>query len=131
MVATAVLPLVHEPPEGELLNVNVPPTQNDPEPVIAVGSGLTVTMLVVIPELSVYVITAVPAETPVTTPLDEPTVAMLTLPLLHVPPPIESLNVVELPAHSVRMPAIGGIGGIEVTTTVAEPAQPVVPDVTV
>ena len=42
MVATAVLPLVHVPPEGVEFSVVVWPTQTVNGPVIAVGSGLTV-----------------------------------------------------------------------------------------
>ena len=42
-VATVVVLLLHEPPLVMLLSVVVPPTHKDGTPVIAAGSGLTVT----------------------------------------------------------------------------------------
>ena len=45
-VATAVLLLLHVPPEGELTKVVVSPVQMVALPLIAVGSGFTVTICV-------------------------------------------------------------------------------------
>ena len=48
MVATAGLPLVHTPPVTVLLNVDDSPTHTPATPVIADGTGLTVTVCVAI-----------------------------------------------------------------------------------
>ena len=77
-------------------------------------------MVVVIhPVGSVYVIVAVPAFTPLTTPLEEPTVATDISLLLQVPPP-PSLNVVVAPAQTVVVPEIAEGNGLTVTGFVAE-----------
>jgi hypothetical protein len=55
------------------------------------------------------VIIAVPAITPVTIPVREPTVAIVVLLLDQVPPPVESLNMVVEPTHTDVSPVI--IGG--------------------
>ena len=75
-----------------------------------------------------YVIVVVPpaVATPVTTPLDEPTVATEVLLLLHVPPVVESVNVVVEPAHTGDIPpVIDGTYIVELTvaSTVAELEQ--------
>ena len=55
--------------------------------------------------------TAVPTPTPVTTPLDEPTVAIPVLPLLQVPPAVASERVTDKPKHMVVVPVIPeGVG---------------------
>ena len=54
-------------------------------------------------------IVAVPVDTPFTTPLAEPMVAMVRLPLVHVPPS-GLANVVVLPTHAVIVPVIAGVG---------------------
>jgi hypothetical protein len=63
MVATAVLLLVHIPPDTPLVKVEVKPRHNEVTPVIGVGPGLTVTVVIAKqPDVGrVYVITAVPA----------------------------------------------------------------------
>ena len=66
---------------------------------------------------------AVPAVTPVTTPVDEPIVAF-ALPLLHVPPVTRSLSVVVAPAHTLAVPAMAVGTGFTVIGLVA--MQPVV-----
>ena len=69
MVALPLL-LVHVPPAGVEFNVVVKPTHTLVVPVSAVGFGLTVTGVVMIqPELSVYVMVDVPAIAPVTIPV--------------------------------------------------------------
>jgi hypothetical protein len=52
------------------------------------------------------VITAVPALTPVTTPVLSPTVAIAKLPLTQVPPVTPFANVVVAPAHIEVVPVI-------------------------
>jgi hypothetical protein len=81
-VATPVLPLAHTPPPSASLNVVVEPEHTVNVPVI--GALFTVTGLLAVPQVVVYVMDTLPFETPVTIPVD-PTVAMPVLPLLHVP----------------------------------------------
>ena len=56
-----------------------------------------------------------PDETPVTTPVEDTTVAIPVLPLVHVPPPA-SLKVVVNPAHTVPVPVMDVGNGFTVTT---------------
>jgi hypothetical protein len=87
--------------------VVVEPVQTDAVPVIAAGCVLTVTVAVEKqPPDNVYVITAVPALTPVTTPVDEPTVATPVLPLVQVPPDGDELSVVVDPVQTEAVPEI-------------------------
>ena len=64
-----------------------------------------------------------PAATPVTTPVPEPTVAWLVLLLDHVPLPVASLNVVVLPTQTFVVPVMDA--GFELTVTIAVAVQPV------
>ena len=48
-----------------------------------------------------------PAAAPVTTPVSDPTLAMLVLLLVHVPPPVVELRVVDEPAQTDDAPVIG------------------------
>jgi len=57
----------------------------------------------------------VPAETPVTVPA-EVTVAIEVLLLLHVPPAVESVRVIDEPTHVLVGPAIGAIAEVVVVT---------------
>jgi hypothetical protein len=57
----------------------------------------------------------VPADTPLTTPVDEPTVAIVVFPLLHVPGPTELVSVVVAPTHTFMLPVI--VAGIGYTVT--------------
>jgi len=52
-------------------------------------------------------IVGVPAETPVTIPVEEPTVASEGLVLLHIPPP-DVDKVVVAPSHTIGVPVITG-----------------------
>ena len=73
IVPTAVLLLLHVPPDIELANVIVLLVQTLPGPLIApaFGSGFTVILAITKqPVGSVYVIFVPPAETPVTMPVD-------------------------------------------------------------
>lgn len=64
-----------------------------------------------------------PAATPVTTPVDEPIVATVTLLLAHVPPVLALLSVVVAPVHTDVVPVIAAGSGFTVTTI--DLAQPV------
>ena len=66
---------------------------------------------------------AVPADTPVTTPDAEPTVATPVLPEVHVPPAVASLSVVVSPAQTTAVPVIADGSGLTVTVTWAELVQ--------
>jgi len=119
-VASAVLLLVHVPPVVASLNVVVANGQRTIVPVIAAGSGLTVSVVVVKhPVGAVYVIiTVVPPVTPVTIPDDEPTVALAVLLLVHVPPAGVDVSVILAPGQAIDGPAIG-VGGAFSTSAVA------------
>jgi hypothetical protein len=122
-IAMPTAPVLQIPPLAELLNEVVLPAQTVAVPVMvpASGSGLTVTICVAtaVPQLfvTVYDIVAVPADTPVTTPLVL-TVAIPEAPVLHVPPLTELLNVVVLPAQTVAMPVIAPASGSGLTVTI-------------
>jgi hypothetical protein len=74
---------------------------------MAVGDALTVTVLLTaVPQPVLYVIAAVPPETPVITPLAEPAVATLVLLLLQVPPGAASLSAIACPVHTDELPDI-------------------------
>jgi len=75
-VAMNALLLFQIPPDVESLKNVVLPAVTVDEPVIIRAVALTVTESVVTLLPTVYVITAVPAETPATIPVTEPTVAI-------------------------------------------------------
>ena len=87
-VAIAVLLLLQCPPETPSLSVIDEPEQTTKLlPEIEVGSAFTVIILVLKhPELSSYVMVAVPAATPKTSPDTSPIDAMVESLLVHVPP---------------------------------------------
>lgn len=64
----------------------------------------------------------VPMPVPVTTPVDEPTVAFVISLLDHVPPETVWVRLVVDPTHVVSVPVIGP--GVVTTFTVAVTAQP-------
>jgi len=66
---------------------------------------------------------AVPAETPETIPLDEPTVETGVLLLLQVPPEVRSPSVVVMPWQTANVPVIADGPAITVTDWVTK--QPV------
>lgn len=124
MVAAPGVLLVHTPPVVASVNVIVEPTHTLDAPEIAAGTGLTVTKNVFAqPVPSVYVIMAVPGETPVTSPVPDPMVATLRLPLLHVPPADTSLRFVVNPTHTYADPVIAAGSGLTVMGDVVK--QPV------
>ena len=66
---------------------------------------------------------AVPPDTPVSKPDEEPIVEITVLLLLHVPPVTASLKVVVKPAHTLDAPEIAIGEGLTVTVVVV--VQPV------
>ena len=78
--------LVHVP--VVFIKFTVEPTHTTDGPVVAAGKVITVTAIVAKhPAFKLYVIVATPVFSPVTNPLAEPTVAIVLLLLVHVPPP--------------------------------------------
>jgi hypothetical protein len=122
MTAIAVLLDDQLPPVVASVNVAVNPWHTSVGPAIAAGNGFMVTVVVLKhPAGVVYVITEVPPDIPVTTPVAAPTDAMVALVLLHVPPPIEPDKFVVLPTHADKVPVMLGN---PFTTTVAIAEQP-------
>jgi hypothetical protein len=110
IVATEGVPLVHRPPVILLDNVEEPPTQlvNVPDIVPAL-SVCTVTIFVAKqPPETTYEIRDVPAETPVTVPVDDPIVAMPVDTDVQVPPEVAFTSVVEFPTQTEAVPVIAG-----------------------
>ena len=111
-----VLLLLHTPPGvASVYNVGIPPQISD-GPTMAAGDALTVIPLVT-KQLApgAKVIVAVPAATPVTIPVEEPTVAIAVLLLLQIPEPTRSTNSVFWPAQTVLEPVMAEGGGVTAT----------------
>ena len=119
-VAIPTLPLVHVPPAGVELSVVVAPAQITAVPVMAVGAVLTVTVWDAVQLPIVYEMTAVPALTPKTTPVPDPTVATPVLALTHVPPAGVELSVVVVPTHTLGEPVMGEPVVLTVTSSVTK-----------
>ena len=66
---------------------------------------------------------AVPDDTPVTTPVAPTTVATLVVPLVHVPPVVPSVSVIVEPAQNAA--EAGMVDGVVFTVTTAVVVQPV------
>ena len=121
-IATLVLLLPHTPPLIALLNVVDEPTHSDVAPVIvpATGNGLTVITCVstAVPQpfVTEYEIMTLPAATPLTTP--PLTVAVKSLLLVQVPPPVALLNVIDDPTQTDVKPVIVPATGNGLTVTI-------------
>src|SRR3569833_1521277 len=68
--------------------------------------------------------TTIPGMSVVTIPLEDPTVAIVTLLLVHVPPPGMPVSVTVLPAHIVVPAAYPRIRGVGFTVTTVVAKQP-------
>lgn len=113
--------LFHEPPARLFEKVVELPSHTTGMPVIAPGTGNTVTRVEVVhPSKDVYTIFVLPAVRPVTTPDVMPIPAVPGLLLLQVPPVVASLNVVELPTHTEVIPVIEAGNGFTVIVVVTE-----------
>jgi hypothetical protein len=112
-----VLLLLHVPvPASD--NVLLSPIQISVTPAIEDGKGLIVIITATLqPVGNVYVITDVPATTPVKIPVEEPTVALLLL-LLHVPLTEASLKVVADPTHTFNVPVMDAGNGSTISVVV-------------
>jgi hypothetical protein len=99
-VATRGALLLHMPPGVTSANDVVAPTQTDTGPagVMAAVPTVIVTVSTAKQDPTVYVIGAMPAVIPVTSPPDD-IVAIAGAPLLQVPPVVASVSVMVAPAH--------------------------------
>ena len=98
----------HAPPGVEDEKVDATPVQVKPGPEIAEGTGYTVTVVVAKSTPSEYVISVVPAATPTTVPVADPTNATDRFEEVQVPPGVGLLSVVLEPSHITVAPVIGG-----------------------
>jgi hypothetical protein len=118
IVAAAVLPLIHVPPPVGAMTVASDPTHTVLLPVKGAGNGFTVIIVVILHVVgSVYVIVAVPADTPVTSPEEAPTDTE-PLALLHVPPVVGSERVIDDATHTDELPVIAAGRALTVTIVV-------------
>lgn len=118
--ATVLFELDHVPPDVAVASVVVFVIQVLAVPVIAAGRSLTVIVFVAKHPVAVilYVIMAVPAVIPVTTPVVEPTDALDGLLLCQVPP-LSVLDSEMVPlTHTAEEPAIVAGTGFTVTARV-------------
>ena len=122
-VATEALPDIHTPPGTLLVNVVVEPAHTVDTPDVTPGFTLTDTGNVLLqPVPNVYVISAVPAVTPVTTPVAGFTFPMVMFELLQVPPDGELDRLVVRPIQVLGIPAMGdGSASTVITFTVLHP----------
>ena len=130
MEPKAGLLLVQRPPPVPSLIVIVEPMHTFVGPLIGAGIGSTVIVALAVQpvEASVNEMTDVPVVvlTPVTTPVEAPTVAIPGLALLHVPLPEMSDNVIVLPVHTSNELVLDTTGaGKGKTLTVVVAAHPV------
>ena len=117
-VATVVILLDQLTPGVVVLNVVVPETHMPRLPVIAATPGVIVITLVTMQFVaSIYVIVAVPDDTPQTVPVPE-TVATDGSELLHAPPLVVLVSVTQLPIHTVDGPVIAPGKGLTENTAV-------------
>jgi hypothetical protein len=126
-VATDVLLLLHVPPPVPSLSVVVAPAHTVVIPVIPTGGACTATATVARqPVGRVYVINTLPVDSPVTIPVEEPTIAISVLPLLQVPPTERSLSDVVVPVQILVAPVIKPGSGLTVTVIVVKQPEPIV-----
>ena len=136
MDATAGDRELHMPPGTASLNNVESPAHTIMAPVItpANGAGLTVTTAVAYAAphrfVTAYDIVVVPAATPTTFPTTS-TVAIHGLELVHTPPGVPLISVVEVVGHTVKVPAIVPAVGNPFTVTTTDAATVPQPLVTV
>jgi hypothetical protein len=117
MVASEGALLLHVPPGVALLNVVAYPTQTRGEPRIGDGDVFTVTLVILPhPVDSEYVTEEIPADTPVTTPVED--TVNIEDPVDQVPPAGVDVSVVVAPWQTRTVPIIADGNGSTVTTAV-------------
>lgn len=128
MVATDGVLLLHVPPDTLFESVVVEPIPTLVAPVIEPGVRPLVTIMFLteyvgqVPD-NQYVIHAVPADTPVTTP-EELTVAVAEELLLHVPPDIVVVIAAVPPIHTLDGPVMESAGVPTTVTTLVTEHEP-------
>jgi len=123
--ATAGFEDDHAPPETEFVSVVEDPGQTDPDPPIAGGNPITDTVTVLKqPAPRSYVITAVPAESPVIKPVIL-TVSLVVSLLDHVPPLTGCVSVPTAPTHRLEGPVIAANALLTVICRVTTQPEPV------
>jgi len=124
MEATDGLPLIHVPPDNELMNVVSDATHIAAGPVMVPAVAVVVIVIVLvanaIPQVlfTLYEMTDVPALTPVTIPVPEPIVATNLLLLVQVPPVVVSATGNDVPTQPVEAPVIRPVPVDDFTDTV-------------
>ena len=119
-VATAGVVWLHMPPTVTSASVVPSPMHTCGVPVIAAGTGFTVTIFMALqPVDSEYVTVAVPESTPLTWPVAGLTVAIAGALLVQVPPGTLLPSVVVPPTHTCGVPLISPGKGFTVSTAVA------------
>jgi len=129
--ATPGVPLIQVPPDVVLVQVADEATHRRLVPVMVCGTGVViVTVCEAVfthpPEVvTAYVIKAVPAVTPVTTPFKAPMTAIPEAELVHVPPVVVLAQVCDVPMQTGVVPVmVWEIGAVMVTVFVAVFTQP-------
>lgn len=124
-VAIPVLALLQLPPVVASLKIVVEPVQTVGAPVAAGGNPLIVMVCVAAqPVPTVYEISTLPADIPVTFPLTASTVAVPVPSLLQEPPVVTSATMVVEPAQSTVDPLIAkGVGLTVRVVAVLQPAS--------
>jgi hypothetical protein len=123
-VATAAFDDVHTPPDVVLVKIVLEPIHAFVVPPIAASVGNAVTLTVACAfdvqpfVVTVYVIVAVPADTPVTTPV-ELTEAIAALDDVQTPFAVALASAVVEPEHTSVVPVIAATTGIALTVTVS------------
>ena len=120
-VATAIFVLLHTPPDVICDREMVLPVHTTAEPTIDAGAGLTVTLATASQPVAgiTYFIVVIPLDTPVTSPVEAPTVAIAVLTLNQVPPLVTDEKLRLLPAQILNELLVIGEGvGCTVTITV-------------
>lgn len=125
-VATDGLRLIQVPPGNELARVTVLPAHIGVLPVLGPGNGLTLTTVVTIPHGLEKLISAVPAERPVTIPVTGVMLATAGA-VLDQKPGAALVSVMLLPTQSGALPITALTNGVTVTVTCVAP-QPVTYD---
>lgn len=129
IVAKAVLLLLQVPPNVPSISEIDVPVHRLPAPPIDAGNEFIFTVVVAVlvqpdPLVTLYDITGVPAAMPVTIPVvpTDPDEGRL---LLHVPPGVTSLKVVDVPTQIFTVPVIAATVGKGLTVIIVVALQPV------
>ena len=118
--ATEVLLVLHVPPGVASVSKVEEPAHTVLLPLIAAGTVITVTTLVAEQLPTLYVMVAVPGDTPNTMPAVGVTAATDGLLLLHVPPDTVLVRIIVEPTHTLEGPPIAGGPVVTVTVVLAK-----------